>query len=85
MVVGTLSPLHGLHHLSPKSSPRIFHLCEEIRSYFGYRSHCPGGVIALYEIRLPQAQLCPFIECYWFLNATIGAPCQLEELIYTDA
>ncbi len=42
-------------------------------------------MIALYEIRLPQAQLRPFIECYWFLNATIGAPCQLEELIYTDA
>lgn len=39
----------------------------------------------MYEIRLPAPPLRPFIECYWFLNATMRPQDCLEELIFTDA
>lgn len=42
-------------------------------------------VHAVYEIRLPCPALRRFIECYWFVNATVGLANQLEELIFTDA
>ncbi len=39
----------------------------------------------MYDIRLPCAELRPFVECYWFLNTTISSPGKLDELIFTDA
>lgn len=39
----------------------------------------------MYEIRLPNAALRPFIECYWFLKATVDPLNSLDELIFIDA
>lgn len=39
----------------------------------------------VYEIYLPAPALRPFIECYWFLQAALRPPHQLEEMIFTDA
>ena len=39
----------------------------------------------MYQIRLPSPALRPFIECYWFVHATVSPQNRLEELIFTDA
>src|SRR5262245_53344506 len=39
----------------------------------------------MYEIHFPIIPLLPFIECFWFLQANLTPPAQLDEIIFTDA